>query len=98
MPSTDRSAPAGAAMTDTSSASSRPGIRATVAAIAAGSTTSRALLDDARAAAERHRDLNAIAWVDWDAAARAADALDAQARSGAPLGPLHGVPLTIKDL
>ena len=49
-------------------------------------------------AAERHRDLNAIAWVDWDAAAAAADALDAQARSGAPLGPLHGVPLTIKDL
>jgi hypothetical protein len=56
------------------------------------------LLDDAHAAADRHRDLNAIAWVDWKAAARAADVLDAQARAGGPLGPLHGVPLTIKDL
>ena len=85
-------------MTEPSHASSRPGIRETVAAIAAGTTTSRALLEAARVAAERYRDLNAIAWVDWDAAAAAADALDAQARSGAPLGPLHGVPLTIKDL
>ena len=85
-------------MTEPSHASSRPGIRETVAAIAAGTTTSRALLESAHVAAERHRDLNAIAWVDWDAAAAAADALDAQARSGAPLGPLHGVPLTIKDL
>jgi aspartyl-tRNA(Asn)/glutamyl-tRNA(Gln) amidotransferase subunit A len=85
-------------MTDTPNASSRPGIRETVAAIAAGTTTSRALLDASRAAADRHRDLNAIAWVDWDAAARAADALDARARAGGPLGPLHGVPLTIKDL
>jgi aspartyl-tRNA(Asn)/glutamyl-tRNA(Gln) amidotransferase subunit A len=98
MPSTDRSARAGADMTEPSHASSRPGIRETVAAIAAGTTTSRALLESAHVAAERHRDLNAIAWVDWDAAAAAADALDAQARSGAPLGPLHGVPLTIKDL
>jgi aspartyl-tRNA(Asn)/glutamyl-tRNA(Gln) amidotransferase subunit A len=85
-------------MTDTPNASSRPGIRETVAAIAAGTITSRGLLDEAHAAADRHRDLNAIAWVDWDAAARAADALDVQARAGGPLGPLHGVPVTIKDL
>ena len=76
----------------------RPGIRETVAALAAGRTTARALLDEAHDAAERHRDLNAIAWVDWDGAARAADALDSRARAGGPLGALHGIPVTIKDL
>lgn len=75
-----------------------PTLRETVARIARGELTSRSLLDDAQAAAERHRDLNAIAWVDWDAARRAADAMDARARSGAPIGPLHGVPVSIKDL
>jgi Asp-tRNA(Asn)/Glu-tRNA(Gln) amidotransferase A subunit family amidase len=75
-----------------------PGIRDTVAAIAAGSVTSRSLLESAREAEARHRDLNAIAWVDWDAAARAADALDAAARAGHPMGALHGIPVTIKDL
>jgi aspartyl-tRNA(Asn)/glutamyl-tRNA(Gln) amidotransferase subunit A len=76
----------------------RTGIRAAVAAIRDGRTRSRALLDAARDAAERHRDLNAIAWVDWSAAERAADALDAAAKTGAARGPLHGVPLTVKDL
>lgn len=95
MTSTDRSASPAAA---TASAARRPGIRETVAAIAAGRVTARALLDEARAAADAHADLNAIAAVDWDAAARAADALDAQARTGRPLGALHGIPLTIKDL
>jgi aspartyl-tRNA(Asn)/glutamyl-tRNA(Gln) amidotransferase subunit A len=75
-----------------------PGIRDTVAAIAAGSVTSRSLIESAREATERYRDLNAIAWVDWDAAARAADALDAAARAGRPMGALHGIPVTIKDL
>jgi aspartyl-tRNA(Asn)/glutamyl-tRNA(Gln) amidotransferase subunit A len=75
-----------------------PGLCETVAAIAAGRTSARALLDQAHIAAEAHADLNAIAAVDWAAAERAADALDARARAGGPLGPLHGVPLTIKDL
>jgi len=75
-----------------------PGIRETVAAIAAGRSSSRALLEAAREAHARHLDLNAIAWVDWDAAARAADALDAAARAGRPLGALHGATVSIKDL
>ncbi|HYF58786.1 MAG TPA: amidase [Burkholderiaceae bacterium] len=79
-------------------ARSRPGIRETVAALRDGRERSRALLEASREAADRHRDLNAIAHVDWDAALRTADALDAAARAGRPLGPLHGVPLTIKDL
>ena len=73
-------------------------LREAVALVADGRLTSRALLERAREAEARHRDLNAIAWVDWEAAAREADALDAHARSGAPRGPLHGVPVSIKDL
>lgn len=76
----------------------RTGVREAVAAIRDGRTSARALLDASRAAAERHRELNAIAWVDWNAAAKAADALDARTRSGGATGPLHGVPVTIKDL
>jgi aspartyl-tRNA(Asn)/glutamyl-tRNA(Gln) amidotransferase subunit A len=75
-----------------------PGIRAAVSAQAQGALSSRDLLESARAAHEAHRSLNAIAWVDFDAAARDADALDAQRRAGSPLRPLHGVPVTIKDL
>jgi aspartyl-tRNA(Asn)/glutamyl-tRNA(Gln) amidotransferase subunit A len=73
-------------------------IRDAVAAIAAGRTSSRALLESARDAHARNVELNAIAWVDWDAAARAADALDAEARAGRALGPLHGATVSIKDL
>ena len=94
MTSTDRSAVPGTGPSHDLPA----GVRAAAAAVAAETVRSRALLDAAREAEARHRDLNAIAWVDWDAAASAADALDAQVRSGAPLGPLHGVPVTIKDL
>ncbi len=70
----------------------------TVAAVAAGTTRVRELLDRTHLHAEQAADLNPIAWVDWDAARTQADALDAQVRAGAPLGPLHGVPLSIKDL
>jgi len=75
-----------------------PSLRELACGIAQGLTTSRAWLDSARAAHARSSELNAIAWVDWDAAGRAADALDLRARSGGPLGPLHGLPITIKDL
>jgi len=94
MTSTDRSAVPGTGPSHDLPAS----VRTAAAAVAAETVRSRGLLDAAREAEARHRDLNAIAWVDWDAAATAADALDAQVRSGAPLGPLHGVPVTIKDL
>jgi aspartyl-tRNA(Asn)/glutamyl-tRNA(Gln) amidotransferase subunit A len=73
-------------------------IREATAAIAHGQGSSRALLEAAEAAQHAHQDLNALAWVDWQGAARQADALDAQARAGKPLGPLHGIPVSIKDL
>src|SRR5678815_4513152 len=66
-------------------------------AIRAGETTSRAALQAVRARIDRlHAAINAV--VTWDERAedRARDADAARAR-GEPLGPLHGVPVTIKD-
>lgn len=73
-------------------------LRDTVAAIASGATSSQALIDRARRNAETHADLNSLAWVDWEAAGAAAHALDVEARSGRLRGPLHGVPVSVKDL
>ena len=73
-------------------------IRAAVAAMQGGPITAAGLLEAARVAAERHSGLNALAWVDWEAAAEAAHALDVEARAGRPRGPLHGIPVSIKDL
>lgn len=42
--------------------------------------------------------LNAFALVDRDGARQAAVAADAARKSGEPLGPLHGVPFSVKDL
>ena len=69
-----------------------------IPALREGRHSARSLLEASRAAAEASAALNAIAWVDWDQAAAAADALDAVARSGTPVGPLHGIPISIKDL
>jgi aspartyl-tRNA(Asn)/glutamyl-tRNA(Gln) amidotransferase subunit A len=63
-----------------------------------GRTSARALLDLAHERADACATLNALAWVDWESAARAADALDGQRKMGAPVGPLHGIPVSIKDL
>lgn len=58
----------------------------------------RALIDQALEAAQRFASLNAVAWVDWDSARRDADRLDEEAAAGRLRGPLHGIPVTIKDL
>jgi len=68
------------------------------AEIARGSTRAQALIESARERAQAAADLNPIAWVDWPAALAEARRLDAQARQGGPLGPLHGIPVSIKDL
>lgn len=73
-------------------------LRAAVAAVARGEQSAGALLEAARACAQAAADLNAIAHVDWDAAAAEARRLDDEARAGRLRGPLHGAPVTIKDL
>jgi len=75
------------------------GVRAAAAAIRAGEMTSAALVD---ACLDRIRavDPTVKAWIHVDeAGARsAADAADAAMRSGTTLGPLHGVPIGVKDI
>ena len=73
-------------------------IRELVGAIAAGSTSALALIEQARERARASQHLNPIAYVDWDRAREQARASDAALRRGEPRGPLHGIPVSIKDL
>ena len=61
-------------------------------------TRAQALIESAQRQAARAADLNPIAYVDWPAALDQARRLDAQARAGWRRGPLHGIPVSIKDL
>jgi aspartyl-tRNA(Asn)/glutamyl-tRNA(Gln) amidotransferase subunit A len=75
----------------------------TLQALREGKTTTVALLEAARRAAEEGAGLNAIAWVDWDEAQQSATRLDAERsacrRRETPVpGRLHGALLTVKDL
>ncbi|HEY3941727.1 MAG TPA: amidase [Acidimicrobiales bacterium] len=67
-------------------------------AIAKGSTSCRQLLEDALEAMARTTDLGAMVHVDPDDIRRQADRLDAEAAGGRVRGPLHGIPLTVKDV
>lgn len=73
--------------------------RAQVAALRSGTTTARALLDQVLAHhAEVNPSLNAVVTLDVAGARAAAEKADEYlARTGRPLGPLHGLPLTVKD-
>jgi len=77
---------------------SLPSLRQTIDALRKGQVKVRSLLERTEAAASIHSGLNALAWVDWDAARARADALDALAAAGHPLGALHGACVSIKDL
>ncbi|NES13803.1 MULTISPECIES: amidase [Micromonospora] len=75
----------------------RMGALEIAAAIRAGETTSRAVLDALRARIEEvNGHLNAVVGLDENATA-AADAADRAVAAGEPVGPLHGVPVTIKE-
>lgn len=68
-------------------------------AVARGETTAMALTEAALAAFElQNPSINAVIWLQKEAALEAASALDAMQREGRPLGPLHGVPLAHKDM
>lgn len=64
-----------------------------------GRASAEDLLGRARAQAQTHRDLNALAYVDWESAAAQARELDRRARiAPGDCGPLHGLTVSIKDL
>lgn len=71
--------------------------RGLAAKIAAREVSSREVIEAhlARIAAVNDK-LNAVVLVLADSAREAADAADAKVKSGVPLGPLHGVPITVK--
>lgn len=67
-------------------------------AIRRGETTSRELVETYLERIERHDPaLNAVVTLDAEGARRRADAADAALAQGRALGPLHGVPVTVKD-
>ncbi|MBL6752073.1 MAG: amidase, partial [Nevskia sp.] len=67
-------------------------------AIREGSLTARAALEHFLERVDRlNGPINAIVHQDRAGARARADAADAARRGGAPLGPLHGVPMTIKE-
>lgn len=69
------------------------------AELAAGRTTSRALVEQALEAASSGSEARAtFVQVHAEAARATADAIDRLRRAGVPLGPLAGIPISIKDL
>ncbi|RPH60850.1 MAG: amidase [Burkholderiales bacterium] len=75
-----------------------PTIIETARTIARQTATAQGLIESAQLQATRAADLNPIAYVDWSAALEEARRLDAEARAGRLRGPLHGIPVSIKDL
>ncbi len=68
-------------------------------AIVAGDLTSRALVEAVLTRIDGlDATLNAVIWVDREAALAAADTADEARASGVAVGPLHGVPLMHKDM
>ena len=75
-----------------------PGVAETARSVATGETTARAAVDAALARVEAaNGDLNAFSVVLAERARAEADARDAAQAAGEPLGPLHGVPVAIKE-
>ncbi len=68
-------------------------------ALAHGLTTSRALVEAAlRRYEETQPTLHAFAWLDADRALRLADDADRSTAARGQIGPLHGVPIGVKDI
>ena len=69
-----------------------------VEAIRKGEISCRELLELLIARIEKNNpDLNAVITFDLEGARRRADEADAKLKDGEPTGPLHGIPVTIKD-
>ncbi|HVX20017.1 MAG TPA: amidase [Acidimicrobiales bacterium] len=76
----------------------RPGLAEVAAAIVRGTVTSRLLVEEALEVAARTAELGGVVHLDAEEARRQADILDAEAAAGRIRGPLHGVPVTVKDV
>lgn len=75
-----------------------PSLDEVAADIRSGKVTSRQLVDTCLATIERFTDHNVFTLVIAEDARRRADELDAAAARGQIQGPLHGIPIAIKDL
>jgi aspartyl-tRNA(Asn)/glutamyl-tRNA(Gln) amidotransferase subunit A len=74
-------------------------IESAAAQLAAGTTSSAALVEESLAAIDRHQAAtNAFTRVDAEGARAAAVAVDRERAQGMQRGPLHGVPISLKDL
>src|SRR5690606_8003648 len=74
-------------------------IAAAAARLRAGQTTAREIVERSLAAIDTHGGAtNALTRVHAESARAAADRADRDLRSGLDRGPLHGIPITIKDL
>jgi len=74
-------------------------IAAAAADLRAGRTTSAGLVEDALLAVDKFDpELNAVAHLMTDSARAEAAGLDTEAAAGRWRGPLHGIPLTVKDV
>ena len=75
-----------------------PSIQATVDAIAEGHLTSRRWVEHCLARIDDTEDVKAWSFIDRERALNRADRLDRLRRDGSAFGPLHGVPVGVKDI
>lgn len=73
-------------------------LRDAAQAIAEGRTTSVKLVEEAFAVADAKADLNPIAYFARDEALAEARERDAETQAGKSRGPIHGIPVTVKDV
>lgn len=74
-----------------------PTVASLGAALRAGEVTAGDLVERALAAAQSHESLNIFTQLDPEGARKAAGAADEALARGEDLGPLHGIPVAIKD-
>jgi amidase len=80
------------------SAGNPPGVAETARLVASGAVSARAAAEEALGRIHAlDRDLNAFSRLLAEEARAEADARDAAVAAGAPVGPLHGVPVAIKE-